>query len=141
MKKLLYVYLPVLLVLMLALAACGSPQADVVVDESQNNGAVSLKAGQILEVRLSSDPETGKRWEIAAVDAAVLEQSGEARFQEADDQNPAPAGMKGWGVFQFKAVEPGQTVLQMVYQLPDSGETERNFVFQFFVKTQDFSTV
>ena len=134
MKKLLYVYLPVLLVLMLALAACGSPQADVVVDESQNNGAVSLKAGQILEVRLSSDPETGKRWEIAAVDAAVLEQSGEARFQEADDQNPAPAGMKGWGVFQFKAVAPGQTILQMVYQVPGSGAPERTFSLQVTVE-------
>jgi inhibitor of cysteine peptidase len=136
MRKSVRFLLPVLFALLLVLTACGGggQKADVVVDESQNGGSVTLKTGQILEVRLSSDPETGKRWEVISVDPAVLEQAGDPRFEEGTDQNPAPAGMRGWGVFQFKAVAPGQTVLEMVYQVPDSGAPERNFVLQVTVE-------
>jgi predicted secreted protein len=134
MSKKFLIFLSFVFVILLSITACGSPQADVIVEESQNNGSVSIKAGQVLEVRLSSNPETGNRWGVTSVDTAVLEQAGDPRFEEATEGNPAPAGMKGWGVFQFKAVAPGQTILQMVYQIPDSGSPEKSFTLQVIVE-------
>ena len=127
-----------MILVMLVLSACGGGsqlKADVVVNESQNGTTIMMKNGQVLEVMLSSNPAEGYRWKVANVDSAVLEQAGDPIFKKASDQEPAPAGKSGWGVFQFKAVGAGQTVLEMVYQKTEEGSSPENtFTIQVVVE-------
>jgi inhibitor of cysteine peptidase len=88
----------------------------VTVVTEQTRGAVNLKAGALLEVRLESNHTTGYSWIAAPVANPVLMMQGKASYQE-----NAAAGKMGAGgveVWRFKAVKAGKQGLQFEYRKP-----------------------
>lgn len=86
---------------------------DITLTNSDDGRAIGLKAGQMLAVRLDSNPSTGYSWQVGQVDDAVLKQQGEPQFIQPAD---APPGAGGAQVFRFTAVAAGQTTLTLVYK-------------------------
>jgi len=89
--------------------------ADRTLTNSDDGMTIGLKAGQILAVRLDSNPSTGYSWQVSQVDAAVLKQQGEPQFIHPAD---APPGAGGAQVFVFTAAAGGSTTLTLVYKRP-----------------------
>ena len=118
--------LALLVVLVLATGCASSesasPDADrevggeqpMVVGAEDSGSQVELAAGQVLEVRLDSNPTTGYSWEVVEVDEDVLSQIGEAEFQEAPKEDEQMVGVGGTETFRFSS-STGETTLSLVY--------------------------
>jgi inhibitor of cysteine peptidase len=95
-------------------AGGGSPGTVVVTE--QTRGAVALKTGAVLEVRLESNRTTGYSWIAAPVANPVLMLQGRAAYQE--NAAGGKAGVGGVEVWRFKAVKAGKQGLQFEYRRP-----------------------
>jgi len=97
------------------------PVEGVEIDESNNGGQVELVLGEMLVVRLESNPSTGYLWEIDELDGGVVQQRGEVDFESAVQDNPPP-GTGGWAIFRFEAVGEGESELRLIYHQPWTDE-------------------
>ena len=70
---------------------------------------------------LEANPSTGFMWELELDDpeASLLEQLKEPSFASDD---PDAAGAGGIMTYTFRAVDPGEMVVRMVYLPPDGSE-------------------
>jgi inhibitor of cysteine peptidase len=91
------------------------PRETVTVTDGQNHGTVTLRQGDILQVRLISNPSTGFAWRIAQNDRGVLQPVGDPRFVRAGNVMP---GVSGHQVFRFRAEGPGRFFLRLRYSRP-----------------------
>ena len=82
--------------------------------EADNGKTVNLNVGEMLVVRLASNPSTGYSWETKGLNTQILEQVGDAVF-ESPDTPPDLVGAGGTLVLTFKALQPGTTTLTLVY--------------------------
>ena len=82
------------------------------------DGWVTVVLGQVFTVTLESNPSTGYRWEWVDHQDSILEQIGEAQFKPRETGDPPLVGAGGWESFDFKAVNPGQMTLKLVYRRP-----------------------
>ena len=109
--------------LLLGLAACSGKQSAPLTVTGQNNGqTVTLKPGQVLVVRLESNPTTGYAWQLLAADPAVIKQVGEAGFTPA----PVATGVVGAGgtaEWRFAAAGEGTTTIILNYRRPWEKDT------------------
>jgi len=80
---------------------------------SDDGMTIGLKVGQMLAVRLDSNPSTGYSWQVGQVDDTILKQQGEPQFIQPAD---APPGAGGAQVFLFTAAAGGSTTLMLVYK-------------------------
>ena len=87
------------------------------IDESNNGGRFELVMGEILAVRLPSNPSTGYGWEIDELDESILQQMGEADFESSVPDDPPP-GTGGWSIFRFEAIGEGESELRLIYHRP-----------------------
>jgi uncharacterized lipoprotein YbaY/predicted secreted protein len=87
--------------------------ADITLTNGDDGRAIGLKVGQMLAVRLDSNPSTGYSWLVSQVNDAVLKQQGEPQFIQPAD---APPGAGGAQVFLFNAAAGGTTTLTLVYK-------------------------
>ena len=85
--------------------------------EADNGKTVNLNVGEMLVVRLASNPSTGYSWETKGLNTQILEQVGDAVF-ESPDTPPDLVGAGGTMVLTFKALQPGTTTLTLVYHRP-----------------------
>jgi inhibitor of cysteine peptidase len=106
-----------------ASAGCGS-QANAAGDpvkltDADNGKAVTVKAGDTVQVILAGNPTTGYSWSttLSDKDAAVLQQRGEAVYAQ-ESTDPSLVGGGGTFAFTFKAAAPGQVVLKFDYARP-----------------------
>jgi inhibitor of cysteine peptidase len=97
------------------------PVEEVEIDESNNGKQVDLGLGEILAVRLESNPSTGYVWEIDELDESALQQIGEAVFESSVPDNPPP-GTGGWVTYRFEAVGEGESELRLIYHQPWTNE-------------------
>jgi inhibitor of cysteine peptidase len=120
----------VVLILLLAgtamtTAGCGS-QADanggpVRLTEADNGRAVTVKAGEDIQVVLKGNPTTGYSWTSTMSDQAVLQQQGDPVYAQGNT-NPSIVGAGGTFTFTFKAAAAGQVTLKFDYARPfDTG--------------------
>jgi len=86
---------------------------DRTLTNSDDGATIGLKTGQMLAVRLDSNPSTGYSWQVSQVNDAVLKQQGEPQFIRPAD---APPGAGGAQVFLFSAAAGGSTTLMLVYR-------------------------
>ena len=112
----------VLLFVVVLMTACipveeAEPVEGVEIDESNNGEQVELVLGEILGVRLESNPSTGYGWEIDELDESILQQIGEVGFESSVPEDPPP-GTGGWATFRFEAVGEGESVLRLIYHQP-----------------------
>ena len=99
-------------------AATAAPGKTVVLETKDNGASVTVKAGDIVQVKLRSNRTTGYSWaEIKdKTDAKVLKSDG-GNYEV----NAHPEGMVGVGgteTFTFTAVAPGRTEIALGYARP-----------------------
>jgi inhibitor of cysteine peptidase len=91
----------------------------------QDEGAsVSLRSGETFEIRLSENPTTGYRWQLADWDRTVLD----IRRDEFRPPGTAERGVGGKHVWEIAARAPGRTSLRLGYSRSwESGSPARTF--------------
>jgi inhibitor of cysteine peptidase len=104
----------ILLALWALATACASAQ-EVKLGAQDSDSQVEVEEGQTLIITLESNPTTGFRWEVARVDASVLQQQGEAEYNASDSKEPPLVGAGGTETLRFKAMKAGQTTLELIY--------------------------
>ena len=111
------------------------PSAETVdVNEADNGGQIELEQGQILIVTLESNPSTGYQLEILENNESILKQFGQVEFKPSETTEPPMVGAGGWEIFRFKAVNAGQTTLELVYHRSwEDAEPLKNFSIQVTV--------
>jgi inhibitor of cysteine peptidase len=92
-------------------AAQGSGPPEKVVTEANNGGSVTLKSGEVLEVRLKSQPGTGYKWYLNADPSPCLQQ-----LEESVTTPDSPGvGRPVFQVFKFKGQKHGTVTLKLSY--------------------------
>ena len=102
-----------LVILALLLSGCLGGQQNVTTLTDQDSGkSVSLTAGDLLMLRLSSNPTTGYRWALKSVDQDILSQNGKPAYTPSNGRQVGAGGTEVW---RFLAEKPGETTLTMIY--------------------------
>jgi inhibitor of cysteine peptidase len=96
-----------LLVLFL-FSGCGKT---IMVDSTMNGASVELKKGQLMVLKLPSNPTTGFDWEIVSIDPSIIKQSGEMSYKS-DSKLAGSGGVDTW---TFEAASSGTTRLVLSY--------------------------
>lgn len=86
--------------------------------EKDAGQSVELAVGSTVRIVLDSNPSTGYRWDVAAVDAKVLHAAGESSSTRESSGAPPMPGAPEKAILSFQATAPGQTTLQLVYHQP-----------------------
>jgi inhibitor of cysteine peptidase len=88
--------------------------SDIHLDTAAAGLAISTSPADRLIVRLDETPTSGYRWEVEALDPAVLEPAGDEFIPAAD----GAFGAGGTREFRFGVVGPGSTSLRLVRRRP-----------------------
>jgi len=89
------------------------------VDESYNGNEYHVQVGQSFIVSLHSNPTTGFVWNIKnAGDEKIISLINNNYLVNNAENQPAVVGQGGQQYWQFKALQPGTTDLQLVYARP-----------------------
>ena len=99
-----------------------------------NGDTFVIRTGGMIVLKLAANPSTGYSWEMNDPDpeASLLEQVGEPVFKSA---NPDVAGAGGIMTFTFKAADPGNMTVSLVYTPPAADEApSKTFEFDLTVK-------
>jgi inhibitor of cysteine peptidase len=125
-------WLPVVCMLAVPLAACGAGEEARLLTEADNGTTVELAAGERLTVRLESNPTTGFSWQPRVdPDAAVLRSVGH-EYVPPDDALVGEGGIELWA---FEGVAPGTTGMALVYLRPfDPSDVGANFEVEVRVR-------
>lgn len=105
-------------VLMHSLAACKPAEADyseILLENAADGTAVTLDVGQVLALKLESNPTTGYGWGAVEIDKTILEVSGDPEYIGAPPSSTLMVGAGGWEVLRFKALKSGTTTLKLGY--------------------------
>ena len=113
--------LSLLLVIFLALAACGHSDdplpSPIALTESASGSTVALRQGQILTVSLQENSSTGFTWEIQPGYESFLSQQGASQYV-ADSSGTGIAGAGGVRTFKFLTIASGNFTLKLIYRQP-----------------------
>ena len=100
--------------LLVWLSGCPCLVTPIRVDEDDEGRTVCARVGATLIVTLGSNASTGYRWELAGMDAAILEHTA-STYVPPVIVIPGATGTERW---EFTAVAPGTTTLQLAYRRP-----------------------
>ena len=130
-ERVLLVSVPMVAFAILALAAgCGSA-GQVELTAADDGSQIEMGKGQMLVVTLESNPSTGYRWERVPSEAGVLQQSGEAEFEQGNAKGLV--GASGHETLRFRATRTGTAKLELVYHRPWEQEAKPEGVFSITV--------
>ena len=87
---------------------------EIVVTEDDDGCRVEMRDGQILVVDLPANPSTGYTWDVATATSGRIRRIGEPEFEPKASLLGAP----GREILRFMMLEPGETVLSLVYRRP-----------------------
>ena len=118
-KKKLWNFVTLVLVAILAMMLAGikgahASGAAVQLTDADNGKTVTVKADQALILRLGANPTTGFGWEVSQVDAQLLAQRDSKIYEPANTDKPVVGG-GGMEIFQFTALQKGETTLKLIY--------------------------
>jgi C1A family cysteine protease/predicted secreted protein len=91
--------------------AAGTGPKEMQVTERDNGGAIDLN-GQVLVLKLESNPSTGYGWQVQGLDKRMLRQ---VDVDEWVPDTPGMLGGSGTQVLRFAGVGKGQANLKLVY--------------------------
>jgi inhibitor of cysteine peptidase len=103
-----------LLAALFLLASCPAVAraATKVVTDADKGGTVTIKMGDVLEVRLSSNPSTGYAWYLQKQSTALLKLTGQSQAQPT---GPGTVGRPVVQIFDFAPTGKGTGVLMLHY--------------------------
>ena len=104
--------------LVLVLEACKPAEADyseIMLENVADGTAVTLDVGQVLALKLESNPTTGYGWGAVEIDETLLEVTGDPEYIGAPPSSTPMVGAGGWEVLRFKALKSGTTTLKLDY--------------------------
>ncbi len=104
--------------LMLSLAACkpaGADYSEIMLENVTDGTTVTLDVGQVLALKLESNPTTGYGWGAVEIDETILEVTGGPEYIGAAPASTPLVGAGGWEVLRFKALKSGTTTLKLGY--------------------------
>jgi len=114
---------PVTLLLLVFCAPLSSAATKVVTD-ADKGGTVEIKMGDVLEVRLNSNPTTGYEWYLQKQSTALLKLTGQSWTQPPPDHVGAPVVQ----ILDFAPTAKGTGVLLLHYvrswEPPDPNEEQ-----------------
>ncbi|MFC2012963.1 protease inhibitor I42 family protein [Chloroflexota bacterium] len=86
------------------------------------NQALEVRAGEIFEVKLCSNPSTGFQWSEGSQisDTIVLKQE-KHEFVGLESEPPPPPGTPGQEIWTFKALKQGSSTIYLEYSRPWEG--------------------
>ena len=87
--------------------------AEIVVGEGHNGGAISVKPGDYIIVRLPENPTTGFRWDFASKPEPVC-----TIAKDAFDAGTGSLGKGGTHHWEFQAVQAGTGTVKLEYRRP-----------------------
>ncbi|NJD59371.1 MAG: hypothetical protein C3F13_13540 [Anaerolineales bacterium] len=91
--------------------------SNVTLDAMADGTTQQLKKGEVMAIRLESNPSTGYAWYATISDPKVLVQMGEPQYQEPASSSSTPViGAAGTQTFFFQAAESGLSTLTMEYK-------------------------
>lgn len=103
-------------------ATPGETESLDVLTEADNGTSVSLAVGEVLIVRLGSNPSTGYSWQVREIGDNLV-QVGESAYEATpvDEQIVGSGGHETW---RFEAVSAGESTLELHYRQPFDDEAE-----------------
>jgi inhibitor of cysteine peptidase len=116
----------------LLLVGCATTNTTTTLTERDNGRAIGMSVGQVLVIKLASNPTTGYGWAEHQPTEAVLRQVSEPTYVP-DMAPPGMVGVGGTETLEFKAVKSGQQSLQIEYRRPWEKDTAANKVVIFKV--------
>lgn len=104
---------------LMCVCGCGAPEAiDVKVDGDKT---VGLRMGQLLRLKLDSNPTTGYSWDIASSpDAGVVRQFEKMRYVREGEL----IGSGGYQLYRFKPLKKGTATISFEYKRPWEKDAE-----------------
>ena len=95
-------------------------------DERNSGDTITILPGEIIRVKLRSNPSTGYSWELGPLEDGFFEV--EHKFQ-ADPHKEYEAGYGGCDFWTFKAERPGETDISLSYERPweDNRPADKTF--------------
>lgn len=108
----------------------------VVVTQERNGGQVVLKTGQTLLVRLTKSSTPGMTWQMDRMpDQSVLMPDGKRQVRSGKQLKYD--SLLSYLELRFEAQAPGETELDLAYDVPGGGEesVERRFTLEVIVES------
>jgi inhibitor of cysteine peptidase len=105
---------------------------NVTVTEKDNGSQFELNKGDLLTLRLESNPSTGYSWQIAGNDEKLMELMGKPT-SEAPERRLIVGGIE-YRIFRFKALTGGTDILELQYKRIWEKEKEPLKTFRITVK-------
>jgi len=87
----------------------------ILLEEPDSGSDIFLVQGDLLQVRLPSNPSTGYGWSIAGNSPSVLRPTGEPKYDAPAKERPGAGGTQ---TFEFRVVGGGGVFLDLVYRRP-----------------------
>ena len=114
----------ILIIVLFIVAGCGKseltpipPVASHILTETDNGKTIDLNTGDMLVIRLAGNPSTDYSWEAQDLDTRVLEQVGQAEFENSNS-TPDLVGAGGTMILTFEVIGPSTATLTLVYHRP-----------------------
>ncbi len=82
--------------------------------EQANGSTVALQVGERFDLSLAANLTTGYRWELTAIERAIVTLAGEPDY----DVGSNMPGAGGIQTFHFVTAAAGQTLLKLIYHRP-----------------------
>lgn len=117
-----------LLAVLVMMAGC-STLKEIKLGEADNGRQIALKKGQTMAITLKSNPSTGYSWRVAENKGNVLLKMGEPEFKKQSDLIGAPGVL----TIHFKAINVGQTTLNLIYHRPWEKEMNPTEAFSLHI--------
>jgi predicted secreted protein len=117
------------------LSSCATPVNStqgntIVVTPAIQGNSASLRVGDTLEIQIPTIPTEGFDWVVQDLDPNILIQEGTAEYTADTTENSAG----GIVTVSFKAVNPGQTTLTLIYLNAALGVSSSSFGITVTVK-------
>ncbi len=93
----------------------GSVYAGTELTDMDTGKAVSLKTGDVITLKLMSNPSTGYKWELTALDRNIVTDTGSS-FKSGCPENAV--GCAGVEIWTFEAISAGETSIELLYYRP-----------------------
>ena len=109
------------IVVLAALTVLGCKAPEVIDVKIDGDKTVGLRMGQLLRLKLDSNPTTGYSWDIASMaDSGVVRQFGKMHYVRVGEM----MGSGGYQLYRIKPLKQGTATIRFEYKRPWEKDTE-----------------